>query len=220
VIGAGASSVLLIEKPIAAAIGADIPIEQANGSMVVDIGAGTTEIAIISLSGIVYSASVRVGGDRFDEAIIHYVRRHYGCLIGLTTAERIKLAIGTAYTCKEILELEVRGRSLTEGTSKTIILNSNEIREAFQECLTAIINGICLALEQIPPELSGDIAEKGILLTGGGALLRDLDKLIMRETGLSVTYAEDPLSCVARGGSLALEMMHLNNNKQQLIIQH
>ncbi len=218
VLGAGASSVSLIDKPMAAAIGADLPIEQAQGSMVVDIGAGTTEIAIISLNGIVYSSSVRVGGDRFDEAIINYVRRHYGCLIGAATAERIKLAIGSAYPSKEALELEIRGRNFTEGTPKTFVLNSNEIREALQECLTSILNGICVALEQIPPELAGDIAEKGLLLTGGGALLRDLDKLITQETGLSVVLAEDPLMSVAKGGGMALEMMH--TNKQHTIIQY
>lgn len=206
-LGAGAREVYLIEEPMAAAIGAGLPVEEASGSMVVDIGGGTTEVAIISLSGIVYSASVRIGGDRFDEAIISYVRRNYGSLIGEATAERIKLEIGSAYPGNEVLEIEVRGRNLAEGVPRSFTLNSNEILESFQEPLTGIVSAVRAALEQVPPELAGDIAEQGLVLTGGGALLRDLDKLLMEETGLPVVIAEDPLTCVARGGGRALEMM-------------
>lgn len=206
-LGAGAREVYLIEEPMAAAIGAGLPVEEASGSMVVDIGGGTTEVAIISLSGIVYSASVRVGGDRFDEAIISYVRRNYGSLIGEATAERIKFEIGSAYPGNEVLEIEVRGRNLAEGIPRSFTLNSNEILESFQEPLAGIVGAVRAALEQVPPELAGDIAEQGLVLTGGGALLRDLDKLLMEETGLPVVIAEDPLTCVARGGGRALEMM-------------
>lgn len=205
--GAGASEVFLVEEPMAAAIGAGMPVEEARGSMVVDIGGGTTEVAIISLSGIVYSESVRIGGDRFDEAIINYVRRNYGALIGETTAERIKQEIGTAYPDSEVREMEVRGRNLAEGIPKTFILNSNEILEAIQEPLSGIVEAVRTALEQVAPELASDVAERGIVLTGGSALLRSLDKLIMEETGLPVILAEDPLTCVARGGGKALEML-------------
>ncbi len=206
-LGAGACEVYLIEEPMAAALGSGMPVEEATGSMVVDIGGGTTEVAIISLNGIVYSASVRVGGDRFDEAIVNYVRRNYGTLIGETTAERIKQAIGTAFPGEEIRELEVRGRNLAEGVPRSFTLNSNEILEALQEPLSGIIGAVRAALEQAPPELAGDIAERGIVLTGGGALLRDLDRLLMEETGLPVIVAEDPLTCVARGGARALHLM-------------
>lgn len=206
-IGAGAREVYLIEEPMAAAMGSGLPVEEARGSMVVDIGGGTTEVAIISLSGIVYAASVRIGGDRFDEAIMNYVRRNYGILIGETTAERIKHAIGTAYPSNEVLELEVRGRNLAEGVPRCFVLNSNEILEALQEPLSGIVGAVRAALEQAPPELAGDIAERGMILTGGGALLRDLDRLLMEETGLPVIIAEDPLTCVARGGGRALELM-------------
>ncbi|MBP9728905.1 MAG: rod shape-determining protein [Gammaproteobacteria bacterium] len=206
-LGAGAREVFLIEEPMAAAIGAGMPVEQASGSMVVDIGGGTTEVAIISLSGVVYAASARVGGDRFDESIVNYVRRNYGTLIGEATAERIKQEIGTAFPGAQVREIEVRGRNLAEGIPRSFTLNSNEILEALQEPLSGIIGAVRLALEQIPPELAGDIAEKGMVLTGGGALLRDLDRLLMEETGLPVTVADDPLTCVARGGGRALEMM-------------
>lgn len=206
-LGAGAREVYLIEEPMAAAVGAGMPIEEATGSMVVDIGGGTTEVAIISLSGIVYAASVRIGGDRFDEAIINYVRRNYGSLIGEATAERIKHQIGSAYPGNEIREIEVRGRNLAEGIPRSFTLNSNEILEALQEPLAGIVGAVRTALEQAPPELASDIAEQGMVLTGGGALLRDLDRLLMEETGLPVIVAEDPLTCVARGGGRALEMM-------------
>ena len=206
-LGAGAREVFLIEEPMAAAIGAGLPVEEARGSMVVDIGGGTTEIALISLNGVVYAESVRVGGDRFDEAIITYVRRNYGSLIGEGTAERIKQEIGTAYPGGEIREVDVRGRNLAEGVPRSFTLNSNEVLEALQESLATIVQAVKSALEQSPPELASDIAERGLVLTGGGALLRDLDKLLSQETGLPVIVAEDPLTCVARGGGKALEMM-------------
>jgi rod shape-determining protein MreB len=199
--------VYLIEEPMAAAIGAGLPVEEASGSMVVDIGGGTTEIAIISLNGVVYSESVKVGGDKFDESIVTYVRRNYGSLIGEATAERIKQEIGTAYPGGEVREIDVRGRNLAEGIPRSFTLNSNEILEALQESLAAIVQAVKSALEQCPPELASDIAERGLVLTGGGAMLRDLDKLLSEETGLPVIVADDPLTCVARGGGRALETM-------------
>jgi rod shape-determining protein MreB len=204
--GAGAREVYLIEEPMAAAIGAGMPVDEARGSMVLDIGGGTSEVAVISLNGIVYSSSVRIGGDRFDDAIINYVRRNYGTLIGEATAERIKHEIGSAYPGKEVIELEVKGRNLSQGIPRSFTLNSNEILEALQEPLAGIVGAVKTALEQTPPELGADVAERGIVLTGGGALLRDLDKLLMEETGLPVVVAEDPLTCVARGGGRALEL--------------
>ncbi|SFU89592.1 rod shape-determining protein [Halomonas korlensis] len=205
--GAGAREVFLMEEPMAAAIGAGLPVDDAQGSMVVDIGGGTTEIAIISLNGVVYSESIRVGGDRFDEAIIAYVRRHYGSLIGEATAERIKEEIACAYPGGELREIDVRGRNLAEGIPRSFTLNSHEILDALQESLSSIVSAVKSALEQSPPELASDIAERGLVLTGGGALLRDLDTLIAEETGLPVIVAEDPLTCVARGGGKALEMI-------------
>lgn len=205
--GAGAREVHLIEEPMAAAIGAGLPVEQPGGSMVVDIGGGTTEVAIISLAGVVYSASVRVGGDRFDEAIVSYVKRNYGSLIGEATAERIKMEIGSAFPGNEIKEIEVRGRNLAEGIPRAFTVNSNEILESLQEPLSEIIRAVRDALEKTPPELAGDISERGMVLTGGGALLQDLDRLLTEETGLPVVVAEDPLTCVARGGGRALELM-------------
>ena len=205
--GAGAREVYHIEEPMAAAIGAGMPVSEASGSMVLDIGGGTTEVAVISLNGIVYAASVRIGGDRFDDAIINYVRRNYGSLIGEATAERIKHEIGSAYPGNEVKEIEVRGRNLAEGVPRSFTLNSNEILEALQEPLSGIVSAVKTALEQTPPELGADVAERGMVLTGGGALLRDLDRLLMEETGLPVIIAEDPLTCVARGGGRALEMM-------------
>lgn len=208
-LGAGAREVYLIEEPMAAAMGAGLPVDEATGSMVVDIGGGTTEVAIISLNGVVYSQSVRIGGDRFDEAIINYVRRNYGSLIGETTAERIKQDIGTAFPTSDVREVEVRGRNLAEGVPRSFTLNSNEILEALQEPLAGIIGAVRAALEQAPPELASDIAERGMVLTGGGALLKDIDRLLMEETGLPVLVAEDPLTCVARGGGRALELMEV-----------
>ena len=209
VMSAGAREVRLIEEPMAAAIGAGLPVDQASGSMVVDIGGGTTEIAIISLNGVVYSESVRIGGDRFDEAITTHVRRNYGSLIGDATAERIKKEIGCAFPSTEIREIDVRGRNLAEGVPRSFTLNSDEILEALQEPLSAIVQAVKSALEQSPPELASDIAESGLVLTGGGALLRDLDKLLSEETGLPVIVADDPLTCVARGGGKAMELMDL-----------
>jgi rod shape-determining protein MreB and related proteins len=207
VMSAGAREVRLIEEPMAAAIGAGLPVDQASGSMVVDIGGGTTEIAIISLNGVVYSESVRVGGDRFDEAITTHVRRNYGSLIGDATAERIKKEIGCAFHSNEIREIDVRGRNLAEGVPRSFTLNGDEILEALQEPLSAIVQAVKSALEQSPPELASDIAESGLVLTGGGALLMDLDKLLSEETGLPVIVADDPLTCVARGGGKAMELM-------------
>ena len=205
--GAGAREVYLLEEPMAAAVGANLPVDEARGSMVLDIGGGTSEVAVISLNGIVYSASVRIGGDRFDEAIINYVRRNYGTLIGESTAERIKHEIGTAYPGSEVTEIEVKGRNLAEGVPRSFALNSNEILEALQEPLTGIVGAVKVALEQTPPELGADVANSGIVLTGGGALLKDIDRLIAEETGLPVIVAEDPLTCVARGGGHILEML-------------
>jgi len=175
--------------------------------MVLDIGGGTSEVAIISLNGIVYANSVRVGGDRFDDAIINYVRRNYGTLIGEATAERVKHEIGSAYPGNEVKEIEVKGRNLAEGIPRSFTLNSNEILEALQEPLSGIVGAVKTALEQTPPELGADVAERGIVLTGGGALLKDLDRLLQEETGLPVIVAEDPLTCVARGGGRALELI-------------
>jgi rod shape-determining protein MreB and related proteins len=205
--GAGARKVYLVEEPMAAAIGAGMPVGEARGSMVLDIGGGTSEVAVISLNGIVYAASVRIGGDRFDDAIMSYVRRNYGILIGEATAERIKHDIGAAYPGQEVREISVRGRNLSEGVPRAFTLNSNEILEALQEPLQGIVGAVKAALEQTPPELGADVADRGIVLTGGGALLRDLDKLLMEETGLPVIIADEPLTCVALGGGKVLELL-------------
>lgn len=210
-LSAGAREVRLIEEPMAAAIGAGLPVEEASGSMVVDIGGGTTEIAILSLNGVVYSDSVRTGGDRFDESIVSYVRRNYGSLIGDSTAERIKQEVGTAIGGGELREIDVRGRNLAEGVPRAFKINSDEVMDALQDALAIIIQGVKGALEQSPPELASDIAESGIVLTGGGALLRGLDRLLSNETGLPVVIADDPLTCVARGGGKALELMDQYN---------
>ena len=192
---------------MAAAIGAGMPVSDPRGSMVLDIGGGTTEVAVISLNGIVFSDSVRIGGDRFDESIVSYVRRNYGSLIGEATAERIKHEIGCAYPAEEKTELEVRGRNLAEGIPRSFTLNSNEILESLQEPLAGIVGAVKNALEKTPPELGSDVAERGLILTGGGALLQGLDRLLMEETGLPVLLAEDPLTCVARGGGRYLELI-------------
>ena len=204
--GAGARSVYLIDEPMAAAVGAGLPVHEPRGSMVLDIGGGTSEVAVISLNGIVYAASARIGGDRFDDAIVNYVRRNYGILIGEQTAERIKMEIGSAYPGQTVREMSVKGRNLSEGVPRSFTLNSNEILEALQEPLQGIVSAVKQALEQTPPELGSDVAERGIVLTGGGALLKDIDKLLMEETGLPVLIAEDPLTCVARGGGRILEL--------------
>jgi len=205
--GAGARKVHLIDEPMAAAIGAGLPVHEARGSMVLDIGGGTSEVAVISLNGIVYAASVRIGGDRFDEAITNYVRRNYGILIGEATAERIKHEIGSAFPGQQVLEISVKGRNLSEGVPRSFTLNSNEILEALQEPLQGIVSVVKEALEQTPPELGSDVAENGIVLTGGGAMLREIDKLLMEETGLPVVIADDPLTCVARGGGRVIELI-------------
>ncbi len=210
-LGAGASEVYLIEEPMAAAIGAGLPVSEASGSMVVDIGGGTTEVGVISLGGMVYKGSVRVGGDKFDEAIINYIRRNYGMLIGEPTAESmfflIEKNIGSAFPGSEVKEIEVKGRNLSEGVPRSFTISSNEILEALTDPLNQIVSSVKNALEQTPPELGADIAERGMMLTGGGALLRDLDRLLAEETGLPVLVAEDPLTCVVRGCGMALERM-------------
>jgi rod shape-determining protein MreB len=205
--GAGAREVFLIEEPMAAAIGAGLPVDEPRGSMVIDVGGGTSEVAVISLNGIVYSNSVRIGGDTFDDAIVNYVRRNYGTLIGEATADRIKHAIGSAFPGNDVLEIEVRGRNLAEGIPRSFTLNSNEVLESLQEPLMGIVGAVKSALELTPPELGSDVAERGIVLTGGGSLLRDFDRLIEEETGLPVVLADDPLTCVARGGGKALDML-------------
>lgn len=211
-LAAGASIVNLIEEPMAAAIGAGLPIEEPTGSMVVDIGGGTTEVGVISLSGVVYSHSIRVGGDAFDEAIINYVRRNYGMLIGESTSEEIKKNIGSAFPGMEVKEIEVKGRNLAEGIPRAFTISSNEVLEALTEPLNQIVQAVKNALEQTPPELGADIADRGLVLTGGGALLKGLDRLLSEETGLPVMIAEDPLTCVARGSGYALDMIGKMNS--------
>ena len=206
---AGAREVYLIEEPMAAAIGAGMPIKEPVSSMVVDIGGGTTEVAVISLSGIVYAKSVRVAGDKMDEAIVQYLKRKYSLLIGERTAEMIKTTIGCAYPDEELKTVEVKGRDLISGIPKIIEINSEEAREAIAEPVSIIVDTIRDALEQMPPELAGDIAERGMMLTGGGALLRNLDVLLREETGLPVGVADDPLSTVARGSGIALDELEL-----------
>lgn len=206
-LAAGASEVYLIEEPMAAAIGAGLPVNEAAGSLVVDIGGGTTEVGLISLGGMVYAGSVRVGGDKFDQAIINYIRRNFGMLIGEPTAEMIKKKIGSAFPGSEVMEIEVKGRNIAEGVPRTFTVHSNEILEALSEPLNQIIVAVKNALEKTPPELGADIAEHGLMLTGGGALLRDLDQLLKEETGLPVHVAEEPLNCVVKGCGIALENM-------------
>ena len=205
--GAGARSVYIVPEPMAAAVGAGLPVHEARGSMIVDIGGGTTEVAVVSLNGIVYAASIRMGGDKFDEAITQYVRRNYGILIGEATAERIKMEIGSAYPGDQTRDIVVRGRNLSEGVPRGFTLNSNEILQALEESLQGIVSAVRQALERTPPELGSDVAERGVVLSGGGALLRDIDKLLTKETGLPVVIADDPLTCVARGGGRILEIM-------------
>ena len=206
-LGAGASEVYLIEEPMAAAIGAGLPVADACGSMVVDIGGGTTEVGIISLGGMVYKGSVRIGGDKFDEAIVNYIRRNYGMLIGDQTAENVKKQIGAAYPSADHKEMEVTGRNLALGIPQSFTVSTNEILEALTDSLNGLVTAIKIALENTPPELSSDIAERGIVLTGGGALLRDLDKLISEETGIPLILADEPLTCVVRGCGMALERL-------------
>lgn len=202
---AGASQVDLLPEPMAAAIGAGLPVSEASGSMVVDIGGGTTEVGVISLGGMVYKGSVRVGGDEFDEAIINYIRRNYGMLIGEQTAEAVKKQIGSAFPGAEVKEMEVKGRNLSEGVPRAFSISSNEVLEALTDPINQIVSAIKTALEQTPPEIGADIAERGMVLTGGGSLLRDLDRLLAEETGLPVFVAEEPLQCVVRGCGISLE---------------
>jgi rod shape-determining protein MreB len=205
--GAGARVVHLIDEPMAAAVGAGMPLDEPRGYMVCDIGGGTSEVATISLNGIVYASSTRIGGDTFSEALISYVRRNYGCVIGDPTAEKIKHEIGSAYPSSDLLEIEVKGTNLAAGVPQSFTINSNETLEALQEALQGIVAAVKTALENTPPELGADIHERGMVLTGGGALLKDLDMLIKEETGMNVVVAEDPLSCVARGGGKVLEII-------------
>ena len=214
--GAGARHVLCIDEPLAAAIGADLPIDGPHGNMIVDIGGGTTEIAIISLNGIVYAQSVRIGGDSFDEAIITYVRRNFGCLIGEATAEKIKMKIGTAFPTKNPASMEVSGRHVAEGIPRSFVLTSHDVLEALQKPLTGIVTAVRAALEQIPPELAADIDERGMVLSGGGALMRNVDRLLSDEIGLPVVIADDPKTCVVRGGGKLIEVY--DKFKDELII--
>lgn len=206
---AGAREVYLIEEPMAAAIGAGLPITEPTSNMVVDIGGGTTEVAVISLAGIVFSKSVRVGGDKIDESILQYVKRKYNLLIGERTAEVIKTTIGTAYPQDEPESIEVKGRDLVSGIPKTLTIDSEEVRLAISEQIDTIIEVVKLALEQTPPELAADIVDRGIFLTGGGALLKNLDVLLREETGLPITIADDPLSAVVLGSGMTLENIEL-----------
>ena len=206
---AGARQVSVIEEPMAAAIGAGLPISEPSGSMVVDIGGGTSEVAVISLGGIVAARSVRVGGDEFDQAIIAYIKRKYNLLIGERTAEQIKIEIGSAYELEEEKEMEIKGRNLVDGLPKNITVHSEEIRDALAESLQKVVDAIKETLERTPPELSADIIDHGIMLTGGGALLRGLDELVHRETGIDVHVAETPLDCVAAGTGAVLDHIDL-----------
>ena len=206
---AGARQVRVIEEPMAAAIGAGLPISEPSGSMVVDIGGGTSEVAVISLGGIVAARSVRVGGDEFDQAIIAYIKRKYNLLIGERTAEQIKIEIGSAYELEEEKEMEIKGRNLVDGLPKNITVHSEEIRDALAESLQKVVDAIKETLERTPPELSADIIDHGIMLTGGGALLRGLDELVHRETGIDVHVAETPLDCVAAGTGAVLDHIDL-----------
>ena len=207
--GAGAREVYLIEEPMAAAIGAGFPITEPSGNMVVDIGGGTTEVAVISLAGIVYSQSVRVGGDKMDESIMAYMKRKYNMAIGEQTAERIKITIGNAYPLDQQLTMEVKGRDMVAGIPKTVVVNSDEIRESLAEPTNAIIDAVLVALERTPPELAADIVDKGIVLTGGGSLLKNLDVLLREETGLPVMVCDDPISAVVLGCGKALDHLEL-----------
>ncbi len=202
---AGAREVFLIEEPMAAAIGAGLPVTEPSGNMIVDIGGGTTEVAVISLSGIVYSNSTRVGGDKMDEAIINYVKRKYNLLVGERTAELIKIKIGTAYPTEDVQTMEVKGRDLVAGVPKTLEIKSDEVREALTEPVNAVVEAVRIALERTPPELGADIVDKGIVMVGGGSLLRNLDILLREATGLPVMLAEDPLTAVALGTGRCLD---------------
>lgn len=204
---AGAREVFLIEEPMAAAIGAGLPVTEAYGSMILDIGGGTTEIAVISLKGIVFSRSLRVGGDKMDEAIHNFVKRRYNVLIGERTAEQVKIAVGSVLPTGENLAIEVRGRDLVQGVPKSLVVSEDEVRDALMEPINQILDLVRMSLEKIPPELSSDIVERGITLTGGGALLRNFDKLLSQETGLPVVLVDDPLSAVVLGSGVVLDQL-------------
>ena len=207
---AGAREVYLIEEPMAAAIGVGLPVQDAAGNMIIDIGGGTTEVALISLSGIVFSRSVRVAGDELDEAIVQYIKRAYNLMVGERTAEEIKIKIGSAYPMEKETSIEVKGRDLVAGLPKTLTLTSQEVREALLEPISTIVDSVRITLERCPPELSSDLVDRGLVLAGGGALLRGLDKLLSEETGLPVHVAEDPLSAVAEGtGKVLTEIKFL-----------
>ena len=206
---AGASEVYLVEQAMAAAIGVGLPIEEPLGNMVVDIGGGTTDIAVISMSGIVYSRSARVAGNEMDEAVMQYLKRKYNLLVGERTAERIKMEIGSAYPLEKPLTTEVKGRNAIEGVPRTVTLDDSEIRESLSECVATIVNAVRVALERTPPELSADISDRGIMLTGGGALLKNLDKRIREETGLPVSIADHPLASVVLGTGKMLSDFNL-----------
>lgn len=207
---AGAREVYLIEEPMAAAIGAGLPITEASGNLIVDIGGGTTEVAVISLAGIVYAQSVRVGGDKLDEAIVQYVKRKYNLLVGERTAEMVKIGIGNVYSKGNDTEtMEIKGRDLVSGIPKTLEINSDEIREAMSEPVSTIVEAVRISLERTPPELAADIVDKGIVLAGGGAYLKNLDLLLSEETGLPVVIAEDALSCVVLGSGAVLDQLDL-----------
>ncbi|KRE74673.1 rod shape-determining protein [Paenibacillus sp. Soil750] len=210
---AGAREAYTIEEPFAAAIGADLPVWEPTGSMVVDIGGGTTEVAVISLGGIVTSRSIRIAGDEMDEAIIQYIKRTYNLMIGERTAETLKIEIGSALNTDKADSMEIRGRDLVSGLPKTISVTSVEITESLSDTVSAIVEAVKVTLEKCPPELSADIMDRGIVLTGGGGLLRNLDRLLARETGMPVMVAENPLDCVAIGTGRALENIHLFKNK-------
>ncbi len=207
---AGAREVFMIEEPMAAAIGVGLPIQEPSGNMIIDIGGGTTEMAVISLAGVVFSKSVRVGGDELDEAIINYMKKNYNLMIGERTAEEIKIKIGSVYPLEEELKMEVKGRDLVAGLPKTVTLTSEEVREAMSEPIAQILEAVRITLERTPPELSSDLIEKGIVLAGGGSLLRGIDKLISEETGLPVHLSEDPMTAVALGtGKVLSEIKYL-----------
>jgi len=207
---AGAREVYLIEEPIAAAIGVGLPIDEPVGNMIIDIGGGTTEIAVISLAGVVFSKSIRIGGDEMNEAIVEYLKKTYNLMIGERTSEDIKIKIGSAYPMEEEMSLEVKGRDLVAGLPKTVTITSEEVREAMQEPLRAILEVTKISLERTPPELAADLIEHGIVMAGGGSLLRGLDKLISEETGLPVHIADDPLTAVANGtGKVLNEIKYL-----------
>ena len=206
---AGAREVYLIEEPMAAAIGANLPVQEPSGNMVVDIGGGTTEVAVISLSGMVYSHSIRIAGDEMDEAVIQYLKRKYNLLVGERTAETIKIQAGSAYPFNEPRKMDIKGRDLMDGIPKTLTITDSDIREALHDPIYAILDAVKTALERTPPELAADIADKGIVMTGGGSLLHGLDTLIGLETHLKVTIAEDPLSCVVLGAGKVLDELDL-----------